>query len=399
MRPRSRMVLAGVALALFACNPSEDKPPVPPKSSGSASGTSVGSSGTSDTGETDTDGGTDESETDTGGMLPPTDFNYAFVTSEAYVPGELGGPLGADEKCQALADAASLGGNYVAWLSTSTTDAKSRIAGARQWLRTDLRPFADSVDDIINGRLLYPLRLDESGNDLPDVRVVTATRPDGTKLNDNNNGTCLDWTSSDPQIFTSGGYSDAGDELWTSGFDLDCAEARHLYCLGIDNDEPLQFDGEEGRAAFLSTDPFVANLGIDAADALCQQEATQAGLAGQFAALLATDALAASERFDLDGLPWVRTDGVAIVESAADLETGLLAPITMDAEQFPLGVSWVWTGAMDVSSASMTLSCASWTSAVGEGRTGLSGRSNDAWFSNSMRPCADDMAYLYCLEQ
>ena len=42
-----------------------------------------------------------------------------FVTSANYT-GDLGGLVGADSKCQALADSAGLDGNYKAWLSTNT---------------------------------------------------------------------------------------------------------------------------------------------------------------------------------------------------------------------------------------------------------------------------------------
>lgn len=53
-------------------------------------------------------------------------YNRVFVTSEAY-NGNLGGVTGADAKCQALADAANLGGTYRAWLSASGQAANSRL--------------------------------------------------------------------------------------------------------------------------------------------------------------------------------------------------------------------------------------------------------------------------------
>lgn len=46
-----------------------------------------------------------------------------FVTSEHYKGGEIGGIAGGDAKCQALADAAGLGGEFKAWLATSKEDA------------------------------------------------------------------------------------------------------------------------------------------------------------------------------------------------------------------------------------------------------------------------------------
>jgi len=49
-----------------------------------------------------------------------------FVTSSSW-NGNLGGLSGAGAKCQQAADAAGLGGTWVAWLSDSTYDAKDRI--------------------------------------------------------------------------------------------------------------------------------------------------------------------------------------------------------------------------------------------------------------------------------
>src|SRR5262245_3061033 len=61
-------------------------------------------------------GGCGDDETDTagpGGTLPP---RRVFVTSAIY-PGNIGGLMGADAKCQTSADAAMLGGSWRAWLS------------------------------------------------------------------------------------------------------------------------------------------------------------------------------------------------------------------------------------------------------------------------------------------
>jgi cysteine-rich repeat protein len=49
-----------------------------------------------------------------------------FVTSEIYT-GNLGGLAGADAKCQSLADAAGLPGNYMAWLSTGASSPSTRF--------------------------------------------------------------------------------------------------------------------------------------------------------------------------------------------------------------------------------------------------------------------------------
>ena len=51
-------------------------------------------------------------------------MNLAFVTSQSWAGGALGGLAGADAKCNAAAVAAGLGGTYVAWLSDSQNDAR-----------------------------------------------------------------------------------------------------------------------------------------------------------------------------------------------------------------------------------------------------------------------------------
>jgi hypothetical protein len=73
-----------------------------------------------------------------------TSANFVFVTSSAHAPIELGPDLGAaDAICAARATEANLPGTYVAWLSTSTRQARDRLAGARGWVRVDGRPVAD----------------------------------------------------------------------------------------------------------------------------------------------------------------------------------------------------------------------------------------------------------------
>jgi hypothetical protein len=54
-------------------------------------------------------------------------FKFVFVSSGVY-SGNLGGLDGADAKCQALADAAKLGGTYRAWLSDATGSPATRFS-------------------------------------------------------------------------------------------------------------------------------------------------------------------------------------------------------------------------------------------------------------------------------
>lgn len=385
-------VAFGLALVGAACSQESDKPAKPPGGSG------IGPASAGTSGGDDTTGGTGTGGT-TGGAVP-TDHNYAFVSSETFVAGELGGSVEADLKCQALADDAGLAGNYVAWLSTATTDAKSKLAGARGWVRTDGRPFVDDVTDLINGYTLFPLSVDEWGQRLDDVTVVTATDPTGVRYADADHGTCEDWTSADAQLATTGGVSDTGDAFWTlwDSLSIGCDASVHLYCFGVDADEPLDFQPSTGRVAFVTAQPLLPSVGLEVADSLCAEEAGQGGLVGEFRALMATDTTAAVARLDLDGEPWVRPDGVPIVEDPADLTDEILAPIARTADGAVADPSVAWTGAPDLESASSLESCASWTSLVGEARVGLSSRSTSAWFDAQSLGCDADYGVVYCFE-
>jgi hypothetical protein len=289
----------------------------------------------------------------------------------------------------------------VAWLSDATTDAKNRLAGARNWWRVDMLPFADQVNDVINARILYPPRIDEHGVDHPAATVLTATGADGVKVIDDDLGTCADWSEIGGGSAT-GGISDAGDELWTDwrALPVDCDTAQHLYCFGVDNDAPMELTPAVGRAAFVSRDVFLPQLGLDTADAQCQQEAVQAGLQGQFLALLATTMVGAADRFDLQGEPWVRADGVGVVAQAVQLGTGtLLAPLVLDAEGLPVASSPVWTGATGVAMVSEDESCLDWSDLGSIGRIGMSSRSAPGWFDSGTTTCDQENGRLYCLEQ
>jgi hypothetical protein len=110
----------------------------------------------------------------------PVAGNYAFVTSAKRMPAQIGGLTGGDAWCNELAAAVPLPGTYVAWLSAMGFDAETRVraTNARGWSRPDGMPFADTIDDIVAGNVLYPLRLDETGSDVStvfDERIATGT--------------------------------------------------------------------------------------------------------------------------------------------------------------------------------------------------------------------------------
>jgi hypothetical protein len=123
-----------------------------------------------------------------------------FVTSVGVGKGaNLGGFEGADAHCASLAEAAGITGKtWRAYLSTSDTDAKTRI-GNGPWFNAKGTKIADDVASLHSdaNAISKETALDEKGNvvngrgDDPNRHdVLTGTMPDGTKAEQ----TCGNWT-------------------------------------------------------------------------------------------------------------------------------------------------------------------------------------------------------------
>jgi hypothetical protein len=78
---------------------------------------------------------------------------------------------------------------------------------------------------------------------------------------------------------------------------------------------------QPGRRAFLAIPGTALSGGIGGLDVICQTKANAAALGGTFVALAATGAASAASRFNTMAgtATWVRTDGVPITATAADL--------------------------------------------------------------------------------
>jgi hypothetical protein len=323
----------------------------------------------------------------------------------------LGGVAGADSQCNALAQAAHLPGQFRAWLSTSTVDAKSRLMTpsgqvASGWVRPDHRPFAPSFDALLSGQILNPLRIDETGTDRSppedSVFVATGTTSDGTR---SSGGTAGDWITIDPYV---SGNGMATTFEWTNAGVYGPDQKAHLYCFGIDYVQPLPMVHEVGRAAFLSQNPFLSGGGVTAADTLCQSEATMIGLKGTYKALLSTHSASALSRFDLSLAPWVRLDGVPWVKNAQDLARGsFLTSLNVDSGggyDALLG-SGAWTGSNNDITQTLGANCNDWTS-NSSALNGIAGdfdssstRFWDAGATFIIMNCDSPVARLYCLQE
>ena len=319
------------------------------------------------------------------GAAVDTPYNLAFVTSTSIslVPG---GVAAADAECRARADAANLPGDYVAYLSTTTTPAMARLTGSRGWVRVDGRPF---TDDIVLARILYPLRLDETGAPRSRTNVATGAPGAGADFN------CGDFTAN--TSVTTG--LNTGGGTWFSSFtQLTCSDAYPVYCLGIGRNVPLERPSRGARIAFVSS-LWAPGAGIGDADVLCQNDATANGLPGTFLALLATDTASASSRFDGSRPMWTRLDGVELAASMSAFDAGEFSASLNTMPDGNYLDSAVWTGAqLPMSIGQFT--CANWTDGTPNqvAHVGFTLHGDTGLFHSTVGGCQAQRP-VYCLQQ
>lgn len=157
--------------------------------------------------------------------------------------GETGLDAG-DAICRSAAAAAHLPDppSFVAWLSTSSTDARDRVTSNGPFRRLDAYTVANNEADLIDGSLDTTIHVNEFGsyvNGTPEV--ATGTLADGTA-----SGTdCLGWTSAGVGEEHAGGrpnFAQLPD--WTEfSLSTGCNGSRRLYCFS--NRIVLFWDGFE----------------------------------------------------------------------------------------------------------------------------------------------------------
>lgn len=162
----------------------------------------------------------------------------AFVTSVT-TTGALGGLDGGDAFCQGLASAANFRGQFRMWLSDATGSPSTRFNQSTvPYYRADGVMLAASYADVVDGTLLVPLNILDTG--APDTGSVpfTGTAPNGTALitigatQDN----CSGWTSASSTQHGWCGNSAGADGTWTQssnvGAPRQCNVNHRFYCFG-----------------------------------------------------------------------------------------------------------------------------------------------------------------------
>lgn len=173
------------------------------------------------------------------------------------------------------------------------------------------------------------------------------------------------------------------------------------YRFGITREVRRIFVTESVSTGDFGADP------VEAADATCGLEATEAGLDGTWAAWFSSDASDDPEsRFIRSEGPYVLVDGTTIASDYDDLVDGaLLAPIDLtasgtsifDSPVNPDGYTWTGTNADGTAA---TATCNGWTTAEPEvlGASGASDTTDSAW-SNEIDDTCNAPYALICVQQ
>jgi hypothetical protein len=327
------------------------------------------------------------------------DQNIAFVTSTVHT-GSLGGIAGGDAICTDVAHDAGLGGTWVAWLSTASTSAFSRVRGVPGWVRVDGTPIATSADELVTQHMRTPIALDETGEDVRGAvaAVWTGTQGDGSASPNN----CTAWTSETAVDLAEVGDARGGSSAFSLATSGQCNAPRRLYCFETDRTSAVAAPMASGRIAFVSRALWVPNpSGITSADNECQTEATMQGLPGTYLALLAPPGATAASRFDRTGPPWINTAGTAIADTAEHFfsigyTTGFL-DLFPDGSPVPFSMR-VWGGEPD---SFASVRCMDWTSAMPSYvELGIPVSSEHRqMFAGTATGCEVPDVHLYCLQQ
>jgi len=164
-----------------------------------------------------------------GAALPPISAvgKKVFVTSGSSLT-NMGGLAGGDTFCQAAANVAGLSGNYTAWLSDATTDARDRLVTDGPWVRLDGVQIAVNNADLLDGELFSAITVNELGLHTNLHTVLTGTNSDGTKAADH----CLGWTSADSADFFTWGSASQADSNWSNVSTASCGPFPFpLFCF------------------------------------------------------------------------------------------------------------------------------------------------------------------------
>ncbi len=170
---------------------------------------------------------------DPGSKVCASDDRFVFVSSTT-TTGNMGGLTGADARCQALAVAAKLPGNYKAFLSAGEQgNAADRIGrGVARYILTDaITVVAETSGEFFSSSHAAPINLTEAK--LAPASFAVWTGSQGSGFGDGT-GQCSGWSSDTDESMPYEGRADVADERWMSAQFAPppaCSTARRLYCV------------------------------------------------------------------------------------------------------------------------------------------------------------------------
>ena len=305
--------------------------------------------------------------------------NRVFLTAET--TGDLGGIAGADATCRAVATQNQLSGTFFAMLvGTARPDLAPMLAGSRGWQLVDGTWVADRPTEAATEAWLRPIDMRADGTRSTNLRIWTGIVE----------GTCNEWSTASALVDGDQRYvpqyNRASDGHWP------CSDLLQLECIEVGNVVPLVPPAITHPLVFVSSGAFAPNNnGRATADAMCQSEATAAGLAGAFAAVLPVDTAPAIARFaDVD----YQTPNGTLV---GQLGTGLAYIIT-DATG-AIRRAQTWNGGDPRVATAMT--CGSWTSTMGMAIAAPNddghgfGEDNPVYY----QPCGSPNMHVFCAQR
>jgi hypothetical protein len=146
----------------------------------------------------------------------------AFVTNVSF-SSNFGGANAAHWLCQKAANAANLGGEWVAWIAEGN---KTIVCSGGPWVLVDGKAEVGTCSDLMAGKLQHPIDLSETKQP-PAGAIYVWT---GLALNGKPTGAdCTEWTSL--QANATVGSIKRQDSQWTDAGPHDCAASAHLYCF------------------------------------------------------------------------------------------------------------------------------------------------------------------------
>lgn len=169
-------------------------------------------------------------------LLCKKELRRVFVTSAVFT-GEMGGRAGADAKCQAAAETATIPGIFRAWLSADQSGpavdfTKSEVP----YVRIDNVQVAADWNDLIDGQLKAPIAISELGGPpgkgahdcLPQDAIIawTSTSVGGEPLM---MGDCNAWSGKDG-LGAAGRVGETGFP-WSFSCTTTCSSEAALYCV------------------------------------------------------------------------------------------------------------------------------------------------------------------------